>query len=62
MSKQAVRLADVFLIAPFLIYAGSKKSKLEKFEKNLLIGLGISISLYNGYYFVKEKKRRRLRK
>lgn len=51
---QDVRLMDVFLVAPFLIYAGT----IPSIPKNIrygLIGLGVATLLYNGYHFMKNK-------
>lgn len=49
---QIVRLADVFLIGPFLIYAGTKKH-LAKSIRLGLIGIGVGTILYNGYNYMK---------
>ena len=53
---QLVRLADVFLIGPFLIYAGTRK-ELPKNIQIGLIGVGIGTILYNGYNYLKNAKR-----
>lgn len=55
MKPQSVRLADVFFIGPFMIYAAGK-SKLSKTDRATLIGLGIATILYNGYYYIKQKQ------
>lgn len=49
---QLVRLADVFLIGPFLIYAGTRK-ELPKNIQIGLIGVGIGTIFYNGYNYLK---------
>lgn len=54
--KQAVRLADVFLIGPFLIWVGFQ-FQLPKTIKIILIALGVLIILYNGYNFIQEDKK-----
>jgi len=55
MKPQAVRLADVFFIGPFMIYAANKKN-LSKADRATLVGLGIATILYNGYNYIKQKK------
>lgn len=54
MKAQSVRLADVFFIGPFMIYAAGK-SKLSKTDRATLVGLGIATILYNGYNYIKQK-------
>lgn len=50
-SVQLIRLADVFLIAPFLMYAGSQK----QLPRHLRFGLwtiGLATLAYNGYNYI----------
>jgi hypothetical protein len=51
---QSVRLFDVFVIAPFLIYAG--RSSNDKVIKYGLIGLGVLTALYNGVNYINNSK------
>jgi len=54
MNVQQVRLLDVFVIAPFLMYAGSRK----ELPKNIRLGLwavGIGTLVYNGYNYLKNE-------
>lgn len=53
--SQTIRLADVFLIAPYLFYV-SYKSKLSRFDKNLLFGLGVATLVYNGFNYLENIK------
>ena len=54
--SQAVRLVDVFLIAPYLIYLGTNK-KLSPLNRTLLIGLGVATAVYNGRnYLINERR------
>lgn len=53
--SQTIRLADVFLIAPYLFYVSSK-SKLSRFDKNLLFGLGVATLVYNGFNYLENIK------
>ena len=50
---QFIRLCDVFLIGPFIIYAGSLKSTLPDSVKIGLIFIGIITIAYNGKNFLK---------
>lgn len=52
--SQAIRLVDVFFIAPYLIYL-STKSKTTELDRNILIVLGVSTLLYNGINYLKNK-------
>lgn len=52
---QTVRLIDVFLIAPFLMYVGTNKS-LSTPVRATLWGLGIATLLYNGHHYLKNKQ------
>ena len=49
--SQMVRLADVFFIAPVLIYAGTFKT-LPTWLRVSLIGLGAATAIYNGKNFL----------
>jgi hypothetical protein len=53
-SVQEVRLMDVFIVAPFLLYAGTLPS-IPKSVRYGLIGLGVATLLYNGYHYLKNK-------
>ncbi len=52
--SQLVRLVDVFIIAPYLINLSLDK-KLDKTNKNILMGLGLAILVYNGANYLKNK-------
>lgn len=53
--SQIIRLADVFLIAPYLIYL-STKQKISSTDKTLLITLGLATLVYNGANYLKNRK------
>tara|TARA_R100001079_G_scaffold75075_1_gene40156 strand:+ start:79 stop:318 length:240 start_codon:yes stop_codon:yes gene_type:complete len=55
--SQAVRLYDVFLLAPFLLYVGYKAKGISKFERYGIYFIGISTILYNGRNYLKNKRR-----
>lgn len=53
--KQAVRLFDILLFAPILIYIGWS-GKMNNTIRTILIVMGIGTIAYNGYYFLKYKQ------
>lgn len=53
--SQSVRLIDIFLIGPFLIYTGTQ-SKISKTSSTLLIGIGAATIFYNGKNYLANKK------
>ena len=55
--SQAVRLYDVFLLAPFLLYVGYKAKGITKLERYGIYLIGISTILYNGRNYLKNKKK-----
>lgn len=50
--SQFVRLLDIFLIAPILIYAGVS-GKVTRTLAGILIFIALVTIIYNGYYFIK---------
>jgi hypothetical protein len=55
--SQAVRLADVFLIAPYLLYVSSKR-ELSELDRNLLFGLGVATLFYNAINYIQNKNKK----
>lgn len=53
--SQQVRLIDVFVISPILIYAGTKKA-LPTWLRYSLIGIGVATAYYNGKNYLSNKK------
>lgn len=53
---QTIRIVDVVILAPFMIYAGARPSNLPTWIKWGLIGTGISTFVYNGYNYFKNIK------
>jgi hypothetical protein len=43
----------VAVVAPFLIYAGTRKRKLTQIERNALVGIGIATLVVDGYLLSK---------
>lgn len=53
---QNVRMLDVFLFGPFLLYIVFKKEPLTKLEKVLLGTLGAGMMYYNGIRYLANLK------
>ncbi|MBK7363004.1 MAG: hypothetical protein IPJ01_11970 [Micavibrio sp.] len=54
--SQAVRLVDVLVIAPIIVYAGVKYFKvMPKFLSLSLITIGVATAVYNGRNFMINK-------
>jgi len=56
--SQAVRLWDIFFIAPFLVYVAYNTKGLKNWERTGLYVIGITTLLYNGRNYLKNKNRR----
>jgi len=57
ISKQNVRLLDVFVVAPIIIYS-STVNKVPAWLKTSLFIIGSATLLYNGYHFLDEAKKK----
>lgn len=55
LDVQYVRILDVVVVAPFLIYVGMRK-ELPQTIRAMLIGLGIATLLYNGINYLKNRQ------
>ena len=55
--SQAVRLYDVFLLAPFLLYVGYKAKGITQLQRYGVYFIGITTILYNGRNYLKNKNR-----
>jgi hypothetical protein len=51
VKSQAVRLADVFLIGPLMVWGGYELKKSNRTAGNALMALGVGTALYNGYNY-----------
>lgn len=58
--SQAIRVIDVFVIAPICVYAGLKGKNLPKIIQYSLIIIGVSTFYYNGKNYLKNKKNLKL--
>lgn len=54
-SKQGMRIFDILVFSPILIYIGLS-GKLNTALRSILVILGVTTIIYNGYYFMKYKK------
>jgi len=52
--SQTVRLVDVFVLAPIMIYAGTFK-ELPVWVRLSLVGMGVATAVYNGKNFLQNK-------
>jgi len=52
--SQNIRLIDVFVLAPIMIYAGTFKT-LPMWIRVSLIGMGVATAVYNGKNFLENK-------
>jgi len=52
MKPQLIRLADVLVLGPFMMYSGARKSTLPAFFRAGLVAAGALTVIYNGrnYY------------
>jgi hypothetical protein len=55
LNVQDIRLIDVFIIGPFLIYVGMKK-ELSLPVRLVLIGFGAATIIYNGNNYLKNNR------
>ena len=58
--SQAIRVIDVFVIAPICVYAGLKGKTLPKLIQFSLIIIGVSTFYYNGKNYLKNKNNLKL--
>ena len=57
--SQAVRVLDIFLVAPFLLYVGYKATGLKDWERLGVYTLAITTLVYNSRNFLKNNKEKR---
>ena len=55
LNVQDIRLIDVFILGPFLIYVGTKK-ELSLPIRLILLGFGAATIIYNGNNYLKNKQ------
>jgi hypothetical protein len=56
---QEVRLFDVFVLAPWLVWLGARKrSTLSPLERFLLVAAGVGTAAYNAKNYAEEARRR----
>ena len=53
---QEVRLFDVFIIGPFLMYMGMKSGKMTSNEQIILALFGLGTILYNGKNYFEQRE------
>jgi hypothetical protein len=55
LDVQNVRLLDIFVVTPFLIYTSTLRTNPDWVRFSLLV-LGVSTFVYNGVNYLKEKE------
>lgn len=55
-NTQKTRLVDIFILTPFLIYAGARKSDLPSWVRAGLMVSGVTTFVYNGINFMENIK------
>jgi hypothetical protein len=53
--SQEIRLIDVFIISPFLIYYGLKAGRIPQTAKDIMVVLGILTGIYNGKNYLENR-------
>lgn len=59
IKPQWVRLIDVFILGPFIMYAGVSSKDLHPVLKGALVMAGGGTIIYNGHNFLKIRKMKR---
>ena len=62
MKAQAIRVLDVVVIGPLMIYAGVNAKAISPELKAFLVVAGAGTVIYNGANFLKKRQRRRGRR
>lgn len=57
MKTQTIRILDVFLIGPLMVYIADKSENVNPVLKNLLSFFGFSTILYNAYNYIKKEEK-----
>ena len=55
---QSVRLGDVFLLGPFLIWAGAQKEPLPGWARSTLFFSGVMTVVYNLYNYEQQARKK----
>ena len=55
---QEIRLMDIFLLAPFMVYFGATATGVPQWAKLVMIVLGILTAWYNGRNYLRKRRKR----
>jgi len=55
-SKQSMRLFDILVFSPILIYIGTRRSVTKQMQYILLL-FALTTLIYNGYYLIKYREK-----
>ena len=56
LKPQRIRLVDVFLLGPFMIWFGVIATGVPSIFKIIMIISGIATIIYNGYYYLRNER------
>ena len=54
---QEIRLMDIFLLAPFMVYFGITATGVPQWTKFTMVVAGILTAIYNGRNYLRKRKR-----
>lgn len=54
---QEIRLMDIFLLAPFLVWFGATATGVPQWAKFTMVIAGILTAIYNGRNYLRKRKR-----
>jgi len=56
MKAQSVRLVDVFVLGPFMVWAGLRATTLPEWARTALVVSGILTVVYNGANYLERRR------
>lgn len=56
MKSQRVRLVDVFVLGPFMVWYAGRAADVPEWARGVLAGAGIATVLYNGANYLEARR------
>ena len=53
---QNVRLIDVFVLGPFMIWAGATRCNFSPLAKAFMVGSGVATIFFNAHNYIEQRK------